>query len=329
MFSRALKLSLFLSLIFSHLTLASGGRSKDSAAAVATTTVAKPLQKSLIILQGEVGFTHSAGGAPRQLFTSTPSSCFVISIYHPDSKSAFLAHIDSYTSIESVMSLAQTKFKTIGLDLKDNSFVVRVYGGNKAHDDSKEIFKQLYPHIKKLRCHSEVIIIERTAAENKCLMEGSMEDLPQLLLNPSISGELVPVIAERSAELELLQQCEYGDFNNNVLDIKYAGVPGSQIPYFAAREAVRTLAELPKSKYRVEFFNWEHKVQSFAGLESAGMIEVETNWDRSAFVVIAKCLKCGKAGAKYNCQRCNKAHYCNRKCSKAHWKAHKKSCGKS
>ena len=38
------------------------------------------------------------------------------------------------------------------------------------------------------------------------------------------------------------------------------------------------------------------------------------------------CAKCGKAGAKSYCSRCQVTSYCSRACRKDHWSMHKKIC---
>ena len=231
----------FLSLIFSPIAFAAGGEGKAAASA---TQPSQMIGNPLIVLQGEIGFSPNSRGDLQNILTSTPTSCFVLSLFHLDTQCACLAHIDSYTSIESLFTLIQAKFKALGLELEADAFVVKVFGGNKAHDDSKEIWKNLQPLLKRLSSNSAVSVIERTAPELACLRSGSQERLPQLLLSFDHAGELTPVLEKRSAALELLQRCEYGDFNHKVLDIEFAGVPGSQIPYFQAKEARRTLLKL-------------------------------------------------------------------------------------
>lgn len=38
------------------------------------------------------------------------------------------------------------------------------------------------------------------------------------------------------------------------------------------------------------------------------------------------CAKCGTDAAPYTCSRCDRVHYCSKKCQTAHWKGHKRAC---
>ena len=69
---------------FSPIAFAAGGEGKAAASA---TQPSQMIGNPLIVLQGEIGFfTKLSRGDLQNILTSTPTSCFVLSLFHLDTQ---------------------------------------------------------------------------------------------------------------------------------------------------------------------------------------------------------------------------------------------------
>ncbi len=233
---------------------------------------------ALLVLQGEVGFSESSEGRHEQFIkTSKPTSCTVLTLFHE--RGTALAHIDDYTSVESLFRHLESQFKSrFGVILGKEKIEARVTGGSK---DSFSIKKQkeIFKHLKKYK--------------NINVVEDSEKDrgMPRAQIVVSSKNGKVTFLPENQTNqmLELVQLCEYGDFNRNILDKQYGNVAGDKIPDFEIKEATRHESDLPtapKTTFSVRGVRasgiFPPELQELIDLEKNDLLKVETDYSRKA-----------------------------------------------
>lgn len=210
----------------------------------------KVARKARIVLQGEFGI---ACGDEPTLKTTCPSLCTVIAFYNSHRRIAVLAHVDDYTSIEHMLNkiskILGRKFKT---SLSCN-FQATIAGGS-SNSCSVQQREALQSTLAALKIKTTTLPLTE-----------KIQDRPQITFDAH-AGNISLEAGERlNCHLEYLQQREYGEFNN-LLDASYGCLPGTEIPFFKAREATRTEEQLAA-------FEWISTAHAQL-LENEGQIQV-------------------------------------------------------
>lgn len=177
-------------------------------------------QRPLLVFQGEYGISEKG-----ILYTTAPTICKIVTVFDPESKKAFLAHVDEYTSIPDTVQKVTELFDTT------KPLLVRLMGGCVCDQFSIKNKKEFSAIFEILGLSFETIPLKGFA------------NRPQILLNGN-NGQLDFLEdANKDPAIEFFQKNEFFHFNR-FLDKEFSGIEGFDIPDFRIKKAERVAGPL-------------------------------------------------------------------------------------